>query len=54
MSEKNSEINYWIEKADHDLGAAIVIYNHVPEYKDTVTFHCQQSVEKYLKHILYI
>jgi HEPN domain-containing protein len=42
-------IKQWIEKADHDLGTAIITHKHIPKYKDTIAFHCQQAVEKYLK-----
>jgi HEPN domain-containing protein len=42
----------WIIKGDHDLGTALLTFLHIPEYKDTVTFHCQQAVEKYLKSYL--
>ena len=52
MSGQIDEIKQWIEKADHDLGSAKIIYLHLPEYFDTITFHCQQAVEKYLKSIL--
>ena len=54
MSELVNEIEQWIIKGDHDLGTAKVTYLHIPEYLDTVTFHCQQAVEKYLKaYLLY-
>ncbi len=52
MTKKITIINQWIEKADHDLGTAKITYLHIPEYKDTVTFHCQQTVEKLLKAYL--
>ena len=52
MSDRIEEIKQWIEKGDHDLGTAKVTYIHIPEYLDTVTFHCQQAVEKYLKAYL--
>jgi HEPN domain-containing protein len=52
MSEQFEEIKEWIEKADHDLGSAKVIYLHLPEYFDTIAFHCQQATEKYLKAVL--
>jgi len=52
MNDKIEEIKEWIEKADHDLGSAKIIYLHLPEYFDTIAFHCQQAVEKYLKAIL--
>ncbi len=42
----------WIAKGDHDLGTAKITWLHIPEYLDTVTFHCQQAVEKYLKSYL--
>lgn len=49
MSEQTDLINAWFEKADHDLGSAKVIFLNVPEYYDTIAFHCQQASEKYLK-----
>jgi HEPN domain-containing protein len=52
MNEPNKNIHAWIEKADHDLGSAKIIYLHLPQYFDTIAFHCQQAVEKYLKAIL--
>jgi HEPN domain-containing protein len=42
----------WIEKADHDLGTAKITYEHIPAYSDTIAFHCQQAVEKYIKAAL--
>jgi HEPN domain-containing protein len=52
MSVKDELIDEWIEKADHDLGSAKLIYLHIPKYFDTIAFHCQQAVEKYLKSVL--
>jgi HEPN domain-containing protein len=52
MSDQYEEIKQWIIKADHDLGTAMITYLHIPEYLDTVTFHCQQAVEKYFKAYL--
>ena len=52
MREQNEDIEQWIIKGDHDLGTAKITYMHIPEYLDTVTFHCQQAVEKYLKAYL--
>ena len=52
MSEANKIIKEWIDKADHDLGSAKLIYLHIPDYFDTIAFHCQQAAEKYLKSIL--
>ena len=52
MKERVKEIGEWIVKGDHDLGTAKITYLHIPEYLDTVTFHCQQAIEKYLKAYL--
>lgn len=53
MSEPDLQIiKIWVEKADHDLGSAEIVYAHIPEYYDTIAFHCQQAVEKYLKAVL--
>ena len=29
-----------IEKADHDLGTAILTHKHIPKFLDTIAFHC--------------
>jgi HEPN domain-containing protein len=52
MSAQIEHINAWISKADHDLGSAKIIYLHLPDYFDTIAFHCQQATEKYIKAIL--
>ena len=52
MSEIDKNIKEWIDKGDHDLGSAKLIYLHIPEYFDTIAFHCQQATEKYLKSML--
>ncbi len=52
MSEQVDLIKQWIIKGDHDLGTAKITFLHIPEFLDTVTFHCQQAVEKYLKSYL--
>ncbi len=53
MSENNNPIiESWLEKADHDLGSAKVLFLHLPTYHDIIAFHCQQAVEKYLKAAL--
>lgn len=31
MNEQIEEIKEWIEKADHDLGSAKIIYLHLPD-----------------------
>ena len=48
----NSNVQAWITKGDHDFGTAQIIFTQIKEYKDTVCFHCQQAVEKYLKGLL--
>ncbi len=52
MTSREDLIKEWIELADHDLGTAKIILERVPEYKEIIGFHCQQSVEKYLKALL--
>jgi HEPN domain-containing protein len=52
MNVSEERLKEWIEKADHDLGTAVVIHNHIPDYSDTLSFHCQQSAEKYIKCLL--
>jgi HEPN domain-containing protein len=52
MNEKIEFVKEWVDKADHDLGSAKLIFTHLPGYFDTISFHCQQAVEKYLKSIL--
>ena len=52
MSEKIDIVKQWIKKGDHDLGTAQVTFLYLPQYRDTIAFHCQQSAEKYLKGYL--
>jgi HEPN domain-containing protein len=52
MNVNDALIKDWIDKADHDLGSARLIFLHNSEYFDTIAFHCQQAAEKYLKAIL--
>ena len=52
MNANETRLRDWIEKANHDLGTAIVINQYIPEYSDTLAFHCQQATEKYLKCML--
>ncbi|MCX6223702.1 MAG: HEPN domain-containing protein [Bacteroidia bacterium] len=53
MSEKIDKVKQWVEKADHDLGTAQVTFLYIPKFRDTIAFHCQQAVEKYLKGYLF-
>lgn len=41
----------WFDKGDHDLSDAIILF-HENGWSDTICFHCQQGVEKYLKGFL--
>ena len=52
MNGQVEEIKQWVIKGDHDLGTAKITYIYIPEYLDTVTFHCQQAIGKYLKSYL--
>lgn len=52
MSVSEKRLKDCIEKADHDLGTAIIINKYIHDYSDTLAFHCQQAVEKYIKCLL--
>lgn len=54
MTEQIDIVKSWIEKGDHDLGTAQVTFLYIPRYRDTIAFHCQQAVEKYLKGYLFL
>ena len=41
-----------MEKANHDLETAKLVFSHIPDFYYTICFHCQQSVEKYFIAIL--
>ena len=42
----------WVSKAEDDYQAAIALARADAHLHDQVCFHCQQSVEKYLKALL--
>ncbi len=51
--ERASNINQWIEKAEHDFLAAQHSMQLADQgLTDIVCFHCQQCAEKYLKAFL--
>lgn len=52
--ETREYIRSWVQKAEHDLKNAKIVLCSQEENKpyDTVCFHCQQAVEKYLKAYL--
>lgn len=52
MSNRTELIKEWIHKAKHDIGMAELALENRPEYTDSICFHCQQTVEKYLKAYL--
>jgi HEPN domain-containing protein len=39
----------WISKADEDFAAARHLLNEQGRFRGVIAFHCQQTVEKYLK-----
>jgi HEPN domain-containing protein len=45
-------IQAWLIKAKHDLDTAKLVSVNLPEYGDTIAFHCQQAIEKTLKAYL--
>ena len=48
----NNLVNKWINKAERDLLTAERELSFEEPITDTVCFHCQQTVEKYLKAFL--
>lgn len=50
--QKRHLISQWLEKAEHDLVAAGILIDANPLILDIACFHCQQSIEKYLKAFL--
>jgi HEPN domain-containing protein len=48
----NDIIQAWLIKAEHDLQTAQIVASHLPDFDDTIAFHCQQSIEKALKGYL--
>jgi HEPN domain-containing protein len=52
MKTKRELINSWIEKARKDLLSAEHELSFPDAVTETVCFHCQQAVEKYLKAYL--
>ena len=44
--------NQWLDKAEDDLNAAQALFDHGGDLWAIVAFHCQQSVEKFLKAML--
>lgn len=47
--DKISESNRWIEFAENDYEAAILLEKNIKPLLEIICFHCQQSAEKYLK-----
>jgi HEPN domain-containing protein len=48
----SSLINQWLEKADRDWDAAEHLALNRDRFRAVIAFHCQHSVEKYLKALL--
>jgi HEPN domain-containing protein len=42
----------WLEKADRDYNAAEQLLVQGDRFREIISFHCQQAVEKYLKALL--
>lgn len=45
-------LEQWLQKASNDLIAAKILIGASPIILDIACFHCQQSIEKYLKTFL--
>lgn len=48
----NQEIVNWIKKAESDLKTAKILIDSKDVVTESICFHCQQAVEKYLKAFL--
>jgi len=51
MSNEN-EIIKWLKKAESDLKTARILFDSKDIVTESICFHCQQAVEKYLKAFL--
>jgi len=45
-------IQAWLLKAEHDLATAKIVASQLPDFDDTIAFHCQQAIEKSFKGYL--
>lgn len=52
MASTNRMVLLWFSKADADLRTATALINLQSEHFESVTFHCQQAIEKSLKGYL--
>ncbi len=52
MSADREILKQWIDRAENDLIAAEILFNSNPLILDIACFHCQQSIEKFLKAFL--
>jgi HEPN domain-containing protein len=51
--DKQTELRQWIEIADHDFAVAQHLAENMhPAPYEIICFHCQQTIEKYLKWFL--
>jgi HEPN domain-containing protein len=48
----NEELKQWFDKANEDYCVALELLK-TGSYNGTICFHCQQSIEKYLKAFLF-
>lgn len=51
MNNEN-ELEKWLKKAESDLKTAKILFDSKEVITESVCFHCQQAVEKYLKAFL--
>jgi len=51
-SPKRRLLRQWVEKAEGDMAAVEALADKGSIHSNTVTFHCQQAAEKYLKALL--
>jgi HEPN domain-containing protein len=42
-------VRRWLSKADEDFAVAVQLLKEEGRFRGVIAFHCQQTVEKYLK-----
>ena len=45
-------VRQWLEKAEKDMGVALLLLNENAPFPEAIGFHCQQATEKFLKAYL--
>ena len=52
MDKLKTVVKEWVKKAENDFKACMILKDSDDPPLDVIGFHCQQTVEKYLKAVL--